>query len=122
MPKYQKLQTQSQSTTKNILFIVKDLLLQDVIITYVADPKPTVLDGAMTLKQYGIKNDSVVILKDLGPQIGWKTVFLIEYFGPILIHYLFFYHGDIFYSNGGKPIVHSLPQLFLIINIDVLSS
>lgn len=25
-------------------------------------------------------------VKDLGPQIGWRTVFLIEYFGPILVH------------------------------------
>ena len=26
-----------------------------------------------------------LIFKDLGPQISWKLVFLIEYFGPILI-------------------------------------
>ncbi|TQV98009.1 hypothetical protein V2A60_006292 [Cordyceps javanica] len=27
-----------------------------------------------------------VLVKDLGPQIAWRTVFLIEYFGPIPIH------------------------------------
>lgn len=27
-----------------------------------------------------------VLVKDLGPQIAWRTVFLIEYLGPILIH------------------------------------
>ena len=26
-----------------------------------------------------------MVFKDLGPQISWKAVFLIEYFGPILI-------------------------------------
>ncbi|KAF4123643.1 very-long-chain enoyl-CoA reductase [Geosmithia morbida] len=31
-------------------------------------------------------NIDEVLVKDLGPQISWKTVFLIEYFGPILIH------------------------------------
>lgn len=32
-----------------------------------------------------------VYVKDLGPQIGWRTVFFIEYFGPLLIHPLFFF-------------------------------
>ncbi|ROT43741.1 hypothetical protein SODALDRAFT_268455 [Sodiomyces alkalinus F11] len=27
-----------------------------------------------------------LLVKDLGPQIAWKTVFLFEYFGPILFH------------------------------------
>uniref|UniRef100_A0A5S6QNL2 S5A_REDUCTASE domain-containing protein n=1 Tax=Trichuris muris TaxID=70415 RepID=A0A5S6QNL2_TRIMR len=29
-------------------------------------------------------------LKDLGPQIGWKTVFILEYLGPLIIYPMFF--------------------------------
>lgn len=29
-------------------------------------------------------------MKDLGPQIGWRTVFIIEYLGPIFIHPLIY--------------------------------
>jgi len=41
-------------------------------------------------------------LKDLGPQIGWKTVFHVEYFGPILIHSLFYFCPQCFY--GGESV------------------
>lgn len=30
--------------------------------------------------------ESVVYIKDLGPQISWRLVFIVEYFGPILVH------------------------------------
>ena len=38
----------------------------------------------------GLRDQSTVYVKDLGPQIAWQTVFLVEYFGPILIHPLVF--------------------------------
>ena len=33
----------------------------------------------------GLRDQSTVYVKDLGPQIAWRTVFLIEYIGPVLI-------------------------------------
>ena len=38
----------------------------------------------------GLRDQSTIYVKDLGPQIAWRTVFLVEYFGPILIHPLVF--------------------------------
>ncbi|KFH46753.1 putative enoyl reductase-like protein [Hapsidospora chrysogenum ATCC 11550] len=36
--------------------------------------------------EQAVASTGEVLVKDLGPQIGWKTVFIIEYLGPILIH------------------------------------
>lgn len=42
-------------------------------------------DKTKPLSEY-IKGDSAVLyFKDLGMQVSWTTVFLVEYFGPILI-------------------------------------
>ena len=42
------------------------------------------------LSDYAIVNGTSLIFKDLGPQIGYATVFFWEYFGPLMI-YAFIY-------------------------------
>jgi very-long-chain enoyl-CoA reductase len=37
----------------------------------------------------GLRDHSTIYVKDLGTQIAWRTVFIVEYLGPILIHPLF---------------------------------
>lgn len=69
------------------------------------DKKALNLD--QTLAEQGLKDGSVVIFKDLGPQIGWRTVFLIEYGGPLLIHPLFYYLQKLIYQD---QFVHSPMQ------------
>lgn len=40
-----------------------------------------------------------IYVKDLGPQIGWDTVFFLEYAGPIVVYGLVFLLPKCFYSN-----------------------
>jgi len=40
--------------------------------------------------------------KDLGPQIGWTTVFLAEYAGPLLIFLLFYIRPQVIYGQDAN--------------------
>ena len=42
-------------------------------------------DRTKPLSEYIKQSPCTLCFKDLGPQVGWKTVFLVEYAGPILI-------------------------------------
>lgn len=39
-----------------------------------------------TLKSLNVRNGTKLYLKDLGPQISWKNVFLAEYAGPLFVY------------------------------------
>ncbi|KAF9907417.1 3-oxo-5a-steroid 4- dehydrogenase [Linnemannia zychae] len=67
----------------------------------------TALETGKTLSDYGLKDGDSVTFKDLGPQISWRTVFLIEYGGPLLIHPLVYYLPSLFY---GETFEHSWMQ------------
>jgi len=49
------------------------------------------------LKDLGVQNGTKLVFKDLGPQVAWRTVFLAEYFGPILIHALVYFLPQLVY-------------------------
>ncbi|EIN03942.1 hypothetical protein PUNSTDRAFT_116689 [Punctularia strigosozonata HHB-11173 SS5] len=53
---------------------------------------------------------SELAVKDLGPQISWRTVFMIEYVGPLIIHPLIYNLPRIFY---GGPVQHSRLQQYV---------
>jgi len=66
-----------------------------------SDAKGRSLKETDTLKDVGFseKAESVKLFyKDLGPQIGWKTVFLAEYAGPFMIYLMFYMRPALIYG------------------------
>jgi very-long-chain enoyl-CoA reductase len=39
-----------------------------------------------SIESTGLRDQSTIYVKDLGRQIGWRTTYIIEYIGPIIIH------------------------------------
>jgi len=62
--------------------------------------KKALVDDNKTLKELGVSEGDTLEVKDLGPQISWKTVFLIEYAGPIFIHLLFYFFRHVFHKTA----------------------
>ncbi|CDK26136.1 unnamed protein product [Kuraishia capsulata CBS 1993] len=66
-----------------------------IYLTIPTKPKAKKLNYDLSLEANGIKFDSdgsfVVKVKDLGPQISWRLVYVIEYFGGIFIPAIFYF-------------------------------
>ncbi|KAI0314305.1 3-oxo-5-alpha-steroid 4-dehydrogenase-domain-containing protein [Amylostereum chailletii] len=73
------------------------------------DDKKTLADES-TLASVGLSDGGELALKDLGPQINWKTIFLVEYAGPLVIHPLVYHFSDVFYRG---PVQHSQLQKYM---------
>ncbi|KAH9015271.1 hypothetical protein EDB83DRAFT_2440249 [Lactarius deliciosus] len=43
--------------------------------------------------------ETKLVVKDLGPQVSWRTVFLTEYAGPLVIHPLLYHLPNVFYRG-----------------------
>jgi len=55
-----------------------------------------------TVHDTGLRDQSTIYVKDLGTQIGWRTVFIIEYLGPIIIHPLWLAIRPYIYPSAPK--------------------
>lgn len=72
-------------------------------ITKGSDGSAIPISGVLTIEQTGLRNKSTIDVKDLGPQIAWRTVFIVEYLGPLLFHPLLYYLRPIIYNTSEAP-------------------
>jgi len=77
--------------------------------------KGSSLKDTEPLSSFGLKTGSKLFLKDLGPQIGWKTVFLAEYAGPIFVYLGFYIRPWLFYGANavGQPMSQCAEYVFI---------
>ncbi|KAK9478248.1 3-oxo-5-alpha-steroid 4-dehydrogenase-domain-containing protein [Lipomyces japonicus] len=79
----------------------------------------TLLVAGSPLEKYDLQENSIIYVKDLGRQISWRTVFFIEYVGPLLIHPIFFFlqkpiYGKSFEHTTEQELVYVLVMLHFI--------
>lgn len=75
------------------------------------EPRGKILKDDESLQILGLKNGSKLYVKDLGPQIGWKTVFLAEYAGPLFVYLWMYRRPWLFYGDVGAAVpVHYVVQ------------
>jgi len=67
--------------------------------SYRADMKGKMLKDEETLESLGLRNGGRLYFKDLGPQVGWTTVFLTEYAGPLVIYLIFYTRPALIYGE-----------------------
>ncbi|KPI90020.1 polyprenol reductase [Leptomonas seymouri] len=78
-------------------------------------PRPNLitLSGGATLEKQGVKNGMEIIFKDLGPQIGYRTVFLVEYAGPLAFMLLYATRPSFIYGSAAMPSYGYAQKLFI---------
>ena len=65
--------------------------------------KPVRLDDdRQILKNLGVVDGDNLVFKDLGPQIGYRDVFVIEYAGPLFIMLLYASRPEIIFGVGAS--------------------
>ena len=53
-----------------------------------------------TVSSLNLRSGDKLYIKDLGPQIGWKTVFLAEYAGPLVVYLMFYARPSLIYGTA----------------------
>jgi very-long-chain enoyl-CoA reductase len=59
---------------------------------------PVLVDGL--LLDQNVVDGATLYFKDLGVQISWRLVFVLEYLGPCIIVPLFWFFPSIFYGEA----------------------
>lgn len=67
--------------------------------SYRTDPRGKMLKDEETIGSLNLGKRGKLYFKDLGPQVGWTTVFLTEYAGPLVIYLIFYARPGIIYGS-----------------------
>ena len=54
----------------------------------------------------------MLVFKDLGMQISWHTLYVLEYMGPFVLYVLTYLFPSLFYGELGVDYEHSYVQQF----------
>ena len=66
-----------------------------------------------SLVECGVRDGTEIVFKDLGPQVGYRTVFVVEYGGPIGIMALYALFPSFIYSGSTGSSFSSAQSLFI---------
>lgn len=72
--------------------------------------KRPLLGDEKRLTDLGVEGTATLTLKDLGPQISWRTVFLVEYAGPLVIHPFIYFGAPLLWARFGYAFTMSFVQ------------
>jgi len=80
--------------------------------SYRTEPTGKSVKDSETLASLNVDKTGKIYFKDLGPQIGWSTVFMAEYAGPLFIYLLFYIRPSLIYgSNASSKPMHLAAHL-----------
>lgn len=73
--------------------------------SYRTEPTGKSVKDTQKLSELNVDKIGKIYFKDLGPQIGWSTVFVAEYAGPLFIYLLFYIRPSLIYGSlaSAKP-------------------
>jgi very-long-chain enoyl-CoA reductase len=66
------------------------------------DARGKMLKDSETLQSLGMSKGGQLFFRDLGPQVGWTTVFLTEYAGPLIIYVIFYMRPSLIYGQNAS--------------------
>ncbi|CAK9253166.1 unnamed protein product, partial [Sphagnum jensenii] len=69
------------------------------------------LSDDVKLNTLTLNKQRILYCKDLGPQIGWKTVFLCEYFGPLVCYLISYSRPALLYGSKASTPMHDVVHL-----------
>lgn len=96
-----KIQVASEATVKDIKIAVaklnKKLSIERQSLRL--DLRDKDRKDSATVASLGVANGGKIYIKDLGPQISWRTVFILEYLGPLVLYVIVATRPWIFYGD-----------------------